>query len=137
MACFVGIGGVAIWALPEDACPRWAALRGVEAALIDCPAYVGEHPVLELYNFSLGKHFVLLALFIGYFALLGRSRAAINLGYVYLATAMALDILPVVTWVGPLVQAPFPPIALAGLGFVFLAVIGIRANSRHSEWQVG
>ncbi len=82
------LGGLACgWRL--EGCQRWAALRGIELAAIPCPRYVGEHAVLEMYNFSLSKHHAMHGVLFAYFAVYGRSREVINLGFAYFAIAMA------------------------------------------------
>jgi hypothetical protein len=134
-AGFVAVGGLGMWLAPEEGCQRWAALRGIELAAIECPRYVGEHAVLEMYNFSLSKHHAMLGVLFAYFAVYGRSREVINLGFAYFAIAMALDSAPVFTWLSPLVSASFPPIGRSGLVFVAIAALGIYWNSRHPEWS--
>jgi hypothetical protein len=89
-ALVVGLGGVSIWVFPEEACARMAGLRALVSDAIRCPRYLGEHAVFEMYNFSPGKHHAMLGLLLGYFAAFGRSRAAINLGFIYFAVAMGV-----------------------------------------------
>ena len=134
-AALVAIGGLGMWLAPEEGCQRWAALRGIELAVIECPRYIGEHAVLELYNFSLSKHHTMLGVLFAYLAVYGQSRLVINLGFAYFAVAMALDSVPVFTWLSPMVEAPLPPIGRAGLVFVAIGALGIYLNSRHSEWS--
>ena len=134
-ACFVAIGGFGMWIVPEEGCLRWAAMRGIEPASIECPRYIGEHVVLEMYNFSLSKHHAMLGMMFAYLALFGRSRVVINLGFAYFALAMALDSLPVYTWLAPLVIEPLPRIGVAGLAFVGFSALGMWINSRHPEWS--
>ena len=134
-ALVVGLGGVGIRVFPEEACARMAGLRALVADAISCPRYLGEHAVFEMYNFSLGKHHAMLGLLFGYFAAFGRSRAAINLGFIYFAVAMSLDVLPVLTWLEPSSSTVWPPIARAGVLFLFFACLGIHWNGRAREWR--
>ena len=134
VAAFVAIGGTALAIAPEESCLRWASMRGVTESVIQCPAYEGTHVALELLNFSLGKHMAMIGGLFFYFAFWGRSRAAIDCGFLYFAAAMALDSTPVFTWLLPMVSSVIPPISIAGLAFVSIAVIGIRLNARHPEW---
>ena len=134
---FVLVGGLSIALAPEQACQRMAELRGIAADAVECPSYTGTMPVFEMYTFSLGKHQALIALVFAYFALLGRSRAAINVGLVYLAVAAALDAIPVATWFSDreIVTAAFPGIFLLALVFSAGALFGVPLNSRHREWS--
>lgn len=136
-ACFVAIGGLGMWLAPEEGCLRWAGLRGIEAAAIECLRYIGEHAVLELYNFSLSKHHTMLGIMFALLALYGRSRSVIDMGFVYFALAMAIDSFPVYSWLAPLVAAPLPLIGVASLAFVGFSALGIYLNSGHSEWSMG
>ncbi len=135
MAAFVSAGGLGMWLAPEEGCTRWAALRGLAPSTIECTGYSGEHAVAELYGFSLSKHHTMLGLLFFYFAIFGRSREAIDLGFAYLALAMLLDSVPVFTWIAPLVSVSPAPIGVAGLVFLMLSALGIRTNSRHPEWS--
>ena len=134
-ALVVGVGGASVWVFPEEACTRMAGMRALVADAITCPRYLGEHAVFEMYNFSLGKHHAMLGLLFASFAIFGRSREVINLGFAYFAIAMALDSVPVFTWLSPMVSAPLPAIGRAGLVFVAISALGIYWNSRHSEWS--
>ena len=77
----------------------------------------------------------MLGLLFGFFAIFGRSREFINLGFAYFAIAMALDSVPVFTWLSPMVEVPLPPVGRAGLVFVAIGALGLYLNSRHSEWS--
>ena len=133
MAAFVALSGLALWLAPGEGCPRWAALRGLADSDIACPSYAALQPVLELYNFSLGKQLALAgALFLGA-SLLRPSRRLIDVGLAYFAVAMVLDSLPVFTWLGSTITESFPPVSRAGLVFVIWSGLGIHANARHAR----
>ena len=133
---FVLVGGLAITLAPEQACERMAALRGIREATVQCPRYTGAEPVFEMYTFSLGKHQALIALVFSYFAVFGRSKAAINIGLIYLSVAASLDAIPVLTWLADseVVISPFPRIFFLALVFTLSALFAVPANIRHHEW---
>ena len=134
---FVIVGGLAIALAPEEACARMAALRGLAATAVSCPSYTGAEPVFEMYTVSLGKHQAMIATVFAYFALAGSSKAAINIGLVYLAVAASLDTIPVMTWfsTNDLVVSSFPGIFTLALVFTAVAAAAVPANHRNREWH--
>ena len=135
-ASLVFIAGMGMLLTPEQGCERWVSLRGVEPAAGACPQNDGQHAVAALYNFSLNKHHALLGIMFFYFATLGRSRDAINIGFVYFFAAMSLDSLPVYTWLSSTVELSFPPIARLGVLYGVISAAGIAMNVRHPEWSI-
>lgn len=135
LAFFV-VGGQR-WAFPEETCPHMALSRAVAEDRIECPEYTGDRPVFEMYTFSLGKHLTMIGIVFGYFALLGRSKAAIQVGLVYAPVALLLDWVPPLTWFGSTGASTsvFPPIAWAALISCVLSAAGLAINARHSEWS--
>jgi hypothetical protein len=133
---FFVVGGLQIWAFPTEACPFMARSRAVVVDLIQCPAYTGEHPVFEMYTFSLGKHLTMIGVVFSYFALLGRSRAAIQAGLIYAPVALLVDWIPPLTWLAATDSSTslFPPILGVALVSCLLSAIGLSLNFRHAEW---
>ena len=134
---FFALGGLQIWSQPEETCPLMARSRAVVEDLIQCPAYVGEHPVFEMYTFSLGKHLTMIGIVFAYFALLGRSKTAIQAGLIYAPIALLVDWIPPLTWLRETGAGTslFPPIAWLALISCALSAAGLVLNARHSEWR--
>ena len=132
-------GGIEVWAFPKEICPYMAFGRSVAEDQVQCPAYTGEHPVFEMYSFSLGKHLTMIGLVFAYFALRGGSKEAIQLGLVYVPVALWIDWIPPLTWfdssgVGTSI---FPPIFWVAVFSTPLSVLGLWINGRHWEWGDG
>lgn len=135
---FFVLGGVQVWLFPEQTCPYMAASRAVAEGFIKCPDYLGEHPVFEMYTFSLGKHLTLIGVVFGYFAIRGQSQAAIQVGLVYAPVATLLDVIPPWTWLhtSGVSTSLFPPIFWQAIISCALSGAGLIANARHGEWPV-
>lgn len=134
---FFVLGGVDVWAYPEETCPYMAASRAVAEDRIQCPDYSGDSPVFEMYTFSLGKHLTMIGVVFTYFALRGRSKEAIQAGLVYAPVALLLDWIPPLTWLDSSGAGTslFPPIFWAALISCALSAAGLVLNARHSEWM--
>ena len=133
-----GSAGFWLWTQPELACQFMGESRGILESLVRCPSYAGEHPVFEMYSFSLAKHIAMLNIAFAYFAIFGRSKEGINAGFIYLAFANALDCVPIVTWFASseaLSPGTWPPMFRIGALSVILAAVGVPLNSRHAEWR--
>jgi hypothetical protein len=133
------IAGSLMWMRPEQACPLMAESRGVADALVQCPAYVGENPVFEMYTFSLAKHITMIGVVFTYFAAFGRSKQAIQAGLLYFPITLLVDWVPPLTWLREAgVSAELiPGIARLALASCALSGVGLWLNARHSEWEAG
>ena len=133
---FFVLGGFEVWAYPNEMCPYMAAGRAVAEDRVQCPEYVGVHPVFEMYTFSLGKHVTMIGIFFAYFALRGQSKAAIQAGLLYVPVALLLDWVPPLTWFSTTGAGTtlFPPIFWLAMISCALSAIGLALNARHSEW---
>ena len=133
---FFVLGGVEVWAYPQETCPYMAASRAVAEDRIRCPDYSGDHPVFEMYTFSLGKHLTMIGVVFAYFALRGRSKEAIQAGLAYAPVALLLDWIPPLTWLDSSGAGTslFPPIFWVALISCALSAAGLVLNARHSEW---
>ena len=134
---FFALGGLQLWSQPEETCPLMARSRAVVETLVQCPAYVGEHPVFEMYAFSLGKHLSMIGIVFLVFAVFGRSKAAIQAGLIYVPIALLVDWIPPLTWLrqSGAGTSLFPPIAWGALISCGLSTAGLLLNARHSEWR--
>lgn len=134
---FFVIGGFEIAAFPTEACTYMGRARGVVADLIACPSYSGAQPVFEMYTLSLGKHIAMIGLVFLYFAVRGRSQAAIQVGLIYAPIALLFDWIPVVTWLGAsgASDSVFPVIAQVAVLSTLLSAAGLWANAHHPEWS--
>ena len=137
MLVFFVLGGFQLWAFPEETCPYMALSRAVVEDRVACPQYAGDHPVFEMYTFSLGKHLTMIGVVFAWFAIRGRSKAVIHAGLVYVPVALAIDCVPPLTWLGSagVVGPGWPPICVAALLSVALSAAGIVWNARAAEWQ--
>ena len=133
---FFVVGGIEVWAYPKETCPYMAQSRAVVEDLVRCPEYTGDHPVFEMYTFSLGKHLTMIGVVFAYFALGGRSKAAIQAGLIYVPVALLVDWIPPLTWlaVAGAGSSLFPPIAWVALVSCALSGVGLLMNARDSEW---
>jgi hypothetical protein len=133
------MSGSLMWMLPEQACPLMAESRGVAEALVQCPAYVGENPVFEMYTFSLAKHITMIGVVFTYFAAFGRSKQAIQAGLLYFPITLLMDWVPPLTWLQEAGAGAelFPGIARVALASCVLSGLGFWLNARHSEWADG
>lgn len=136
---FFVIGGFEVWAFPNETCSYMAMSRAVAEDRIQCPEYVGDHPVFEMYTFSLGKHLTMIGVVFACFAVRGRSKGAIQAGLVYVPVALVLDCIPPLTWFRATGAGTslLPPIAWAAIISCALSSAGLALNSRHSEWVRG
>ncbi len=134
---FFVVGGLEVWIYPQEVCPYMAASRAVAEDRIQCPDYSGDHPVFEMYTFSLGKHLTMIGVVFAFFAMRGRSKAAIQAGLIYLPLALLLDWIPPLSWFHTTGAATslVPPIAWAALFSCALSAVGLVLNARHSEWM--
>jgi hypothetical protein len=127
--------GIGLWATPETACQNLAGSRGLVASAVQCPSYTGAHAVFEMYSFSLGKHFWMIGLVFGYFALRGR-RDAVAAGLIYVPVALAIDCLPPLSWfaeagvVGPASWAPIYTLTAVSAA---MGAVGLIANARGDD----
>ena len=131
------IGGSLLWAFPEQSCPLMAESRGVAEALVQCPAFVGENPVFEMYTFSLAKHITMIGVVFTYFAVFGRSKQAIQAGLLYIPITLLADWVPPLTWLREAGASAelLPGIARLALGSCVLSGLGLWLNARHPEWE--
>ena len=136
LAFFV-VGGLEVWVYPTATCHLMALSRGVVEDLIQCPSYVGVHPVFEMYTFSLGKHLTMIGIVFAYFGLRGSSKTAIQAGLLYAPVALLLDWIPPVTWLSTSGAGAslFPPIAWVAVVSCALSAVGLVLNGRSSEWN--
>ncbi len=134
---FFAAGGFEVWAFPTETCHFMALSRAVAEDLIQCPAYSGDHPVFEMYTFSLGKHLTMIGIVFAYFGLRGRSKAAIQAGLLYMPVALLLDWLPPLTWLhaSGAGTSLFPPIFWAAMVSCGLSAAGLVLNARNAEWS--
>ena len=134
---FFVLGGFEVWAFPTETCTYMGRSRAVVEDQIRCPEYSGEHPIFEMYTFSLGKHLTMIGVVFAFFAMRGRSKAAIQAGLIYLPLALLLDWIPPLSWFHTTGAATslVPPIAWAALVSCALSTVGLVLNARHSEWM--
>ncbi len=134
---FCVAGGFEVMAFPTEMCPYMGKLRALVEDRIECPAYVGEHPIFEMYTFSLGKHQMMIGLVFAYFSLFGRSKAVIQAGLIYVAVAHVIDWIPPLTWLTSSGASTtlFPPIFWAAVLLCVLSTAGLIINARHPEWD--
>jgi hypothetical protein len=130
-------GGLEIWAFPAEMCPYMAASRAIAEDRVVCPSYSGENPIFGMYTFSLGKHLTMIGLTFAYFALRGRSRAAIQAGLLYVAIAHIIDGIPPITWMhaSGVGTSLFPTISWAAVILSVLSGVGMWLNVNHAEWK--
>jgi hypothetical protein len=133
---FFVMGGFQLWTYPAETCPYMAQSRAIAEARIECPDYSGDHPVFEMYTFSLGKHITMIGIVFTCFAVLGRSKMAIQAGLIYVPVALLADWIPPVTWLNASGASTslVPPISWAALISCVLCAAGLALNARHSEW---
>ena len=133
---FLMLGGLEVWAFPKEVCPFMAASRSLAEEAISCPEYVGEHPIFEMYTFSLGKHLTMIGAVFVYFAIAGRSKAAIQLGLLYPPVALLIDLIPPWTWFSTsgVGTSLFPPLFWLAMISCALSCAGLVLNARHGEW---
>ena len=129
-------GGFEIMAFPKEMCPYMGKMRAVVEDRIECPEYLGDHPIFEMYTFSLGKHVLMIGLMFAYFAVFGRSKAAIQAGLIYAPLTLAIDWIPPLTWLTSSGASTtlFPPIFWSAVLAFVLSAAGLSINARHSEW---
>ncbi len=134
---FFVVGGLEVWIYPQEVCPYMAASRAVAEDRIQCPDYSGDHPVFEMYTFSLGKHLTMIGVVFAYFGLRGRSKVAIQTGLIYMPVALLIDWVPPLTWfdASGAGTSLFPPIFWAALISRALSAAGLVLNQRHPEWM--
>ena len=94
-------------------------------------------PEAEMYTFSLGKHLTMIGIVFAYFALRGRSRAAIQAGLIYAPVALLIDWIPPLTWFAATGSGTslFPPIFWVAVVSCALSAVGLTMNFRHVEWM--
>ena len=129
-------GGFEIMAFPKEMCPYMGKMRAVVEDRIECPEYLGDHPIFEMYTFSLGKHQLMIGLVFAYFAVIGRSRSVIQAGLIYGPVAHLIDWIPPLTWLtsSGASTTMFPPILGSAVLLCVLSAVGLPINARHSEW---
>ena len=134
---FLVFGGLEVAAYPAETCPYMAQSRAIAEDLIRCPTYSGTHPIFEMYTFSLGKHLAMIGIVFVFFAVRGRSQAAIQAGLIYVPVTLLIDWIPVVSWLGAAgaSTSSFPPLVMAALISCLLSASGLWLNGRHSEWS--
>lgn len=133
MAAAVMASGLGLALAPSEGCVRWAGLRGLPESAIVCPSYNAAAPVLELYNFSLGKQLAFAGGLFLVIAIVRPSRRAIDVGLAYFALAMLIDSIPVLTWLDSIVVESPPPVSRAGFLFAAWSAAGIYANAHRAR----